>query len=345
LILSTIFSPEKSEKLILTVLGLFSVIIFYLLIEGRFILRFIPANTKGLILIGEVQSIKGPVYRKLKTDSLYLPLDKKKVVFLDDVITTGETSTLEIQLRIENQLTENILSLEPNTILRLGKLSDKLLINLQSGAIVTHFIEDKNIKIQMGADIRDIQIRKGSYFIKNASAGIQITAYTQNVTIKDDYNREIENRRSYKAPDNSETVTQEPSAENIDTKSTPLDLAVPLVLPYPAAGQAFLLTQEKTKQDFNPKVLTLVAKKTCDNSCHLTVVCNNNTIYENDFKAKTVPYYKLELQKHQNCHLFQWKFQDGLNNKDNFENSFSIEPFSENTFNNYLMDGRPIEIL
>lgn len=345
MILNTILSPEKGEKLILTVLGLFSLVIFYLLIEGRFILRFIPTNTTGLVSIGEIQSIKGPAFRKLKTDSLYLPLDKKKIVFLDDVITTGETSMLEIQLKIDNQKSGDILSLEPSTILRLGKLSDKLLINLQSGAIVTNFIEDKSIKIQMGIDIKDIQIRKGSYFIKNTSAGIQITAYTQNVTIKDDYNQEKENRRSYKAPDNSETTIQEPRIESTDIKSSPLDLAIPLSLPYPSSGQVFLLTQEKINQDLTPKVLTLVAKKACDSSCRLIVSCNNNTIYDNEFSARKVPYYKLEINKYNDCHKFQWKFHDGVNSKDGFEDSFSIEPFSENTFNKYLKDGRPIEIL
>jgi len=332
---TALFSPEKIEKGVLSFIGLLSIVIFYLLIEGQIILRFIPTNTKGAILIGKAERIKGSVYRKLKNDSLHLPIQLSDHIYIDDLITTSDQSSLEIQT-INHK---NSLSIEPNTILRLSQLNNKILLHIHSGSIITHFIEDETILLQAGATLKDFLVRKGTYFIKNSSSGIQITAYNQNVSIKKSYELEDERRRTYKAETNR--VEDSSSASSKDktsqANSEPIEFKMPLTLPFPSNNQVFLIAN-----DTKIKEISLVAKKICLNNCLFKLSCNGKTFFEKEFITNETPYYILQISNTLSCHDFQWKFRDG---DDEFENAFFIDKFSNETFDRYLEQNKTIEVL
>jgi len=330
---TTILSPEKIEKGTLTFIGILTLVIFYFLVEGQFILRLIPIHTKGSTPLGKVEEIKGTVYRKLKSDSLHLPIQISDQIYFDDLITTGDQSSLEIQT-----FNNNSLSLEPNTILRLSQLNNKILLHLHSGTIVTHFIEDEILLLQIGTSIKDIQIRKGTFLIKNSTSGIQITAYTQNLNIKKSYELEEESRRSYKAEAGDEkSAATQAKDDGATANSTLTEFKMPISLPFPPNNQVFLITK-----DTKIKELSLVAKKACQNNCNFKLSCNGKTIFEKTFSVNETPYYSLQILSLSLCNDFQWNFKDG---NDEFKNNFSIEVFSEETFNRYIEQNKTIEVL
>lgn len=331
-----VLRPEKIEKFIWSLLALAAAFVFILLIEGRILLKFVPLQVGGLNKIGEVKSVKGNAFRKLKNDSLHLPLSGNDIVFEDDLVTTDESTTLEILL-VDKQKGENTLLQEPNTILRLSHDKGTLLIQLHSGNVTTNFSDDTLVKVQSGTLTKEVQIRKGTYLIKNSSAGVQITAFDSNIAVKNSLQPETTVKHTFKA-DVADDNTEIDNA-NALSESQGIDLSkfkMPMRLPYPEDHQVFLLTDEL------PKKLVLVAKKACDGTCHLQVACGRNVLYGKELTNGTVPLYGLELRKGSSCTEFSWNFSD---EKESFERSFTVQSYSDEIFQKYINLGQAIEML
>lgn len=324
------------EKASLFFIGLASCFFIYLLLEGDWVLKLIPTDLKGATIIGTVTSLEGSAYRKLKNDSLHLPLYKTNRIYLEDLITTDNSSRLTITIAKD----KNSIVLEPNTILRVSNLSSKLLLHLKSGAIVTNYTSDESVYIQMGVSIKNFQIRKGTYLIKNSNAGIQITAYAQNFNVKSSLEQESQQKTQIKNSNvesdipeinNTKQIENEPSPDLLDS------FKIPEKLPFPNNGQAFLVTESS-----NAKELLLVAKRKCQGSCQFNIKCQNQEIYSHIFKQNEIPFYKLNLTQAKNCHSFQWDFSDG---NETFHNKFTIDIFSEEQFQKLIEQNSVIEVL
>jgi hypothetical protein len=360
----------KAKFFILTDLGLeliikilfifFSAAIVYLMFNDNLVLRYIPINTKSLVRIGAITSVKGEVMRKLNSDSLYLPVIKGQKLFQDDLIVTGENSSVNIELGANNLLTT-----EPNSVIRLRIEGTNIFIQLQKGNFITHFREEKIINIKQGIFNNQVQIRKGSYLIKNSNAGIQVTSYSSQIKLKKPVTNETStdtaNQTKIFTKNNEEGGTGEGSGGGVVNESLNLlkvakieaeqrlkqllekaeatkkmleqkELAIPIIKPNPKDKAQFLI-----RTHYN---LTLAIKNICPNSCKLVILRNKVLLFEQEYDKGDFPTHDLVLDQSTLGH-YDWTYTD---NDDSFALSFEVIPFSPESFEKGLHSGFPIEI-
>lgn len=334
--LQQVLRPELIAKGLISIIGISS---FYLLFNDHSLLYFIPIETKGLLPVGRVVAAKGIVMRKLISDSLQLPIGKNDKLYEDDLLTTGDTSTAEIELKTGYKLTT-----EPNTILRLRNQNNHLTLHLQQGSVISNFANDEWVTLKLGMRNQQIQIRKGTYFIKNSYGGIQITAYSSQHTVKrgvasTNRTKEVKSHADVEGPnepqDNKELIDEKEAdaAEELQAIKEEEKANTPTQFPQPEDKLIYLLQ--------SPQSIRLVARPICEIQCEIKVFRNREFLKNKLFTKGQVPVYELTIDEIIPTQ-FQWSFTDGTETE-NFE--FQIAPFSIDEFKKYLDQGLNVEIL
>ncbi len=333
LTLRRVLRPAILMNLTISLIGFMS---FILLLNDHALLKIIPINTKDLNPIGKVTASKGQVVRKLITDSLQLPLAEDDAVYEDDLVTTGEGAAAELSLSHGNSLTT-----EPNTILRIRNENEKLFLQLHQGSVITNFSNESWITLKTGVRNHHIQIRKGTYLIRNSSGGIQITAYSSQHSVKKGLNKstarktvqakaEIEGELNNdpKSPDDSMELGSE-AAELLEEAK----LSVPLSLPQPENKIVYLL---QTGQS-----IKIAASSMCEEFCELKVLRGKTLVANRKFAKGQVPIYEIYIEEI-TTDTYKWSFTD-QGQTESFE--FQVAPLSVENLQKFLDQGRNVEIL
>lgn len=333
---SLIITYLSLDLIVKTILGFFCCSIIYLMFNDRLVLRFIPIDTTNLKKIGAVTSVKGDVMRKLTQDSLHLPIFSGQRIYQDDLIVTGENSTADIEVEPKNYITT-----EPNSAFRLRIDGKHILLQFHKGNIITRFTEDKVIDLKQGLNTSKVQIRKGTFFIRNTSAGIQITNYANRNRIKKSSTSSTSTEKKALATSSEEVEklneksSDETSFEQeqfIKEQLEEKQLATPMQLPHPNDNTVFLI---KT-----PHTLILAAKNICLGSCKLSLLKDKKILLEKTFENSQVPKIDFNLDENTSGH-FEWSY---LDREDSFNLSFDVAPFAPETFDKALQAGLPIEV-
>jgi hypothetical protein len=330
---SLVITYLSLDLIIKTILGFFCCSIIYLMFNDRLVLKYIPINTTNLLKIGTVTSVKGDVMRKLMQDSLHLPIFTEQKIYQDDLIVTGENSSADIEIEPKNYITT-----EPNSAFRLRIDGKRIFIQFHNGNIITRFTEDKVINVKQGVNISQVQIRKGTYLIRNSTAGIQIVNYANRHKIKKSATvaNTSEKKAQAETTDELEKVkVDEQHSEQVRLAKEQFEekqLATPIQLPHPNDNTVFLIKTAHT--------LTLAAKSVCLGSCKISLLKDKKLLIEKTFNNSQVPTIDFNLDENINGH-FEWSY---LDREDSYNMSFDVAPFTPETFDKALQAGLPIEV-
>lgn len=328
------FLPVFSiEKIVNSILGFIILLSFVFNYYDQLWIRLIPVNTSLLTKIAYIGKVKGLATRRLRNDTLYLPLYKKAGVFEGDIIITDVDSSVEIFFNNNNYLIQ-----EPDSVLKIHIENGIPLLHLYGGSLTTHFTEDTLVKIQYGLKITEVQIRKGTYLIRNTTFGIQITESASQLVIKkgksDEDNLKVKKAETEFAE--QEEIKPEKAdelADDADKNDSAEAKPVALKLPYPPKDAVLLIQNE---------ISILVAAKTnCEGPCELSVDIDGKKVFASQFTDGEFAKYDLRIKKGTNEKV-HWKFHDEVTKH---EDSFLIQPYTDDNFQNALDKGLPIELL
>lgn len=327
-----------SKKAMVIVLSLCAFYSFYLVFEKNRLLKMVPTDIANLKKLGRVSGAVGTNLRKLKNDSLHLPLKPEAQIYEDDLASTGDNATVDISVISAAVSEEDTFTLLPNSIVRISQSQGYLLLEIKQGAISANLKAERQLIVKTGTLTKNLRIKKGFFLIKNSTNGIQITAYDQRPQGKKEEPPKTSQESSTEDDGSKEAAPKQKTTAGVEAVvGPPADYSVPLRLPYPEDKQIFLLTQSGESQ-----YIVVTPKSVCAINCSLEIRCETGLVFEGSFAPKTTPSVTLRRLLGKGCKDYQWHFQEGTIE---LKQKFTVQPFKDDLFNKYLSEGLAIELL
>lgn len=330
----------------------------YGLCNDQALVGLIPEIKSSQSPLGLVREVRGEVLRKLISDSLLLPIKQGAILYEGDLVVTNADEFLEFNLS-----EGGMVRIEPNAILRLRKIDEKLALDLIKGSLSTHFIKEQWIYVRRGVREQLVQVYKGHTSLKAHQEGLELTA--------DDSDQMTERMMSaITEPIRAQVVAQmavaamttdsgndeasmrgrvqaspTPIVEETVVDNSPVSVAIPpeikkagenempLILPHPENKIVYLL-QETQKLRFASRPL-------CEEICELTVLRNKKMVAKQGFTKGQVPVLEVLIEASGES-SYEWSFKDN-GQTENFE--FKVLPFSEQNLQKTLQQNLNLEIL
>lgn len=316
------------EQITLYFFGFLLFLSLYALSNESFFLPFIPELSKGLHAMARINSKSGHSSRKTMTDSLWLPTAANQTVYAGDALFTDSESTLVVKLNEHAKL-----FIEPESYVRLREIDGKPLIRLSRGVIKAEVTDEQVIFIKKGAMIEKAILQKGTYFIKNdQTAGIQITAYDQNVNLAQGKKETSGQAKSSMSQTDDDPQTDSKETHRASEPEKPAELEIEYDLPTPIQGTVFLVK--------NPKEIAIGSLARCPNSCTLKVYFNQVIILEKNMKRNEPTVLKISSDKISEGY-YEWTFEAETSQ---FKSDFKVKKYSEDELSSALLNETPVEI-
>lgn len=342
------FRREKiTAKMIETIVVISFALLFLISLVGlfneRLLLQFVNEYSLGMLPLAKVSAKTGNVVRKTRVDTLWIPIYMAKPVYDGDRIVTYADSTIEISMGDQAKL-----FVEPNSVVRLRQIDGHPLIRISEGSVKAEFLKDQTIFIKRGAQIEEVVVRKGEYFIKsNSSAGVQITTFSQSnkqIAGKKDVEKNVKMEATEAVDEKSDEKSDKSLAETTAQAKQALaleELNFMYDLPTPAPHTLFL---RKTKA-ISPAATEefeffISATQRCENKCKMTLYFNKEIFRQADFQSPQQPLLRIAPSEIKNGD-YRWIFES---DNYNFESDFKVRDYSVELLNDAIANDEPVEI-
>lgn len=303
-----------------------------------YFLRLLPVQTNSLIILGRVKAIEGKVFRKLRSESLRVPLIEGDRLFEGDTITTETQSRLEIGLSPEASLV-----VPADASIRLFSQDGKIGLHLLQGEMLTELNSDLELYLSSGLQNELVKLFRGSTIIKGSQKGLvwelvpsAILAEPLLAGINIFVNTKYEYERIQAFVDHPEPWAKKEKVKPArDISSDKLRLgagAIPSTFPQPEHKLVYLMTNNDT--------IRIAARPVCEDVCKLKIKRDRVLIAEEKFKRGEIPIYDLRVDS-ATVSSFEWTYSD----QDYVETfDFQVLPFTQENFQKTMKNGWNVEV-
>lgn len=139
------------DTIIFVFAALFFAVSTFLILDEKIIFKFGKKNYENLQTVGSMGQTSNDIRRRLATDFAWFPSYQLDHLYLGDSIFSGAQSDAKINL-----LDGGNISLDENTLIRLEKTTEQMILNLIVGSISNTIGVGKTMRFKVGDKIHEI---------------------------------------------------------------------------------------------------------------------------------------------------------------------------------------------